>query len=133
MIAHPGLRFIDHRVAVPLDHRRPDEGSIEVFAREVVAADRAGDDLPWLLFVQGGPSVRPGARLPGAAARALHDHPAFAGDADPVLFTGEMMYPWMFEQIAALRPFAGAATFSPRLATGPCSTTAIRSPQTKSR
>jgi len=55
MIAHPGLRFTDHTVTVPLDHQRPDEGTIDVFAREVVAADRAGDDLPWLLFLQGGP------------------------------------------------------------------------------
>ncbi|MEV6301357.1 alpha/beta fold hydrolase [Actinoplanes sp. NPDC051861] len=55
MIAHPGLRFADHTVTVPLDHRRPDGPTIEVFAREVVAADRAGDDLPWLLFLQGGP------------------------------------------------------------------------------
>jgi len=44
-----------------------------------------------------------------AAARALQNHPTFAAGADPLLFTGEMMYPWMFEQIAALRPFAGAA------------------------
>jgi hypothetical protein len=28
---------------------------------------------------------------------------------DPLLFTGEMMYPWMFERISALTPFAGAA------------------------
>jgi hypothetical protein len=35
--------------------------------------------------------------------------PAFARDADPLLFTGEMMYPWMFQEINALRPFAGAA------------------------
>lgn len=55
MIAHPGLRFTDHTVTVPLDHRRPGDGTIEVFAREVVAADRAGDDLPWLLYLQGGP------------------------------------------------------------------------------
>jgi hypothetical protein len=44
-----------------------------------------------------------------AAARALDRYPAFAPDADPLLFTGEMMYPWMFEQIAALEPFAAAA------------------------
>jgi hypothetical protein len=44
-----------------------------------------------------------------AAARAIGHHPEFAAGADPLLFTGEMMYPWMFEQIAALRPFAGAA------------------------
>ncbi|WP_433306311.1 alpha/beta fold hydrolase [Actinoplanes sp. CA-030573] len=55
MIAHPGLRFTDHTVTVPLDHVRPDDGTIEVFAREVVAADRAGEDLPWLLYLQGGP------------------------------------------------------------------------------
>lgn len=44
-----------------------------------------------------------------AAERALRDRPEFAADADPLLFTGEMMYPWMFREIAALRPFAGAA------------------------
>lgn len=58
MIAHPGLRFADHTVTVPLDHGHPDGPTIEVFAREVVAADRAGDDLPWLLFLQGGPGGR---------------------------------------------------------------------------
>lgn len=44
-----------------------------------------------------------------AAARALGDFPEFADDADPFLLTGEMIYPWMFQEIAALRPFAGAA------------------------
>ncbi|MBU2664879.1 alpha/beta hydrolase [Actinoplanes bogorensis] len=55
MIAHPGVRFTDHTVTVPLDHRDPGGETIEVFAREVVAADRVGDDLPWLVFFQGGP------------------------------------------------------------------------------
>lgn len=44
-----------------------------------------------------------------AADRAMSDHPEFASDATPLLFTGEMMYPWMFREIAALRPFAEAA------------------------
>jgi pimeloyl-ACP methyl ester carboxylesterase len=44
-----------------------------------------------------------------AASHAIKNYPAFAATADPLLFTGEMMYPWMFEQIAALRPFAAAA------------------------
>jgi pimeloyl-ACP methyl ester carboxylesterase len=52
---------------------------------------------------------RPGGATGWAAARALRTRPEFAATADPLLFTGEMMYPWMFEQIAALRPFAGAA------------------------
>lgn len=35
-------------------------------------------------------------------------HPQFAEDARPLLFTGEMIYPWMFREIAQLRPFQGA-------------------------
>lgn len=76
MIAHPGLRFVDHTVTVPLDHRRPEGGTIEVFAREVVAADRRGDDLPWMLYLQGGPggkSPRP-LRAESWIAHAVKTH-----------------------------------------------------------
>ncbi|MFI1103810.1 alpha/beta fold hydrolase [Streptomyces melanogenes] len=55
------------------------------------------------LYGQGAPATG------WAAARALADFPEFADGADPFLLTGEMIYPWMFEDIAALRPFAGAA------------------------
>ena len=60
MIAHPGVRFTDHKITVPLDHHRPDGDTIEVFAREVTAADRADDldTLPWLLYLEGGPGGR---------------------------------------------------------------------------
>lgn len=51
----PGLVLRDHVVEVPLDHSDPAGERIEVYAREVVAAERAGDDLPWLLWLQGGP------------------------------------------------------------------------------
>jgi pimeloyl-ACP methyl ester carboxylesterase len=51
----PGTVLTDHVFAVPLDHDRPDGEQIEVFAREVVAAGKAEADLPWLLFLQGGP------------------------------------------------------------------------------
>ena len=44
-----------------------------------------------------------------AAQRTLREFPQFAPDRDPLLFTGEMIYPWMFEEITALRPFAEAA------------------------
>ncbi|HEX7306746.1 alpha/beta fold hydrolase [Lentzea sp.] len=50
-----GLVITEHVVTVPLDHRSPGGPVIEVFAQEVVAGDRRHDDLPWLLFLQGGP------------------------------------------------------------------------------
>ena len=52
----PGLVLTDHEFAVPLDHARPDGERIAVFAREVVAPGKEKDeDLPWLVFLQGGP------------------------------------------------------------------------------
>jgi pimeloyl-ACP methyl ester carboxylesterase len=75
--AQPGTVLTDHVFAVPLDHGRPDGEQIEVFAREVVAASMAGrDDVPWLLFLQGGPGTaapRPVGR-DGWLDRALRDY-----------------------------------------------------------
>lgn len=51
----PGLVLTDHTLPVPLDHADPDGVTIDVFAREAVAVDKAGEDLPWLVFLQGGP------------------------------------------------------------------------------
>ncbi|WP_255946969.1 alpha/beta fold hydrolase [Streptomyces odontomachi] len=50
-----------------------------------------------------------GAPSAWAAERERARHPAFAPDARPLLFTGEMIYPWMFDEIGPLRPFAPAA------------------------
>ncbi|HWK91295.1 MAG TPA: proline iminopeptidase, partial [Luteimicrobium sp.] len=44
-----------------------------------------------------------------AAQRVRDDDPSFGVGARPLLFTGEMIYPWMFEQLAELRPFRAAA------------------------
>jgi len=72
----PGTVLTDHLFAVPLDHGQPEGEQIEVFAREVVAADRADADLPWLLFLQGGPGF--GAQRPQGREfwldRALNDY-----------------------------------------------------------
>ncbi|WP_319411753.1 alpha/beta fold hydrolase [uncultured Cohaesibacter sp.] len=43
-----------------------------------------------------------------AAQREREKHPVFAEGHRPLLFTGEMMFPWMFEDIKALRPFRAA-------------------------
>jgi len=72
----PGLLLTDHEVEMPLDHDAPDGPTITVFAREVVAPRKRDQDLPWLLFLQGGPgnrSPRPTGRS-GWLGRALQDH-----------------------------------------------------------
>lgn len=52
----PGLVVRDHRVSVPVDWSAPDRfPAIEVFARELVDPKHASEDLPLLLFLQGGP------------------------------------------------------------------------------
>jgi pimeloyl-ACP methyl ester carboxylesterase len=71
---HPGTVLTDRTFSVPLDHSRPEGEQIEIFAREVAATGGAAD-LPWLLFLQGGPGF--GAQRPvGREAwldRALRD------------------------------------------------------------
>ncbi|MFG2881409.1 alpha/beta fold hydrolase [Streptomyces sp. NPDC048297] len=51
----PGVVLTDRHFTVPLDHSDPGGETIELFAREVVAGDKAGQDLPWLVYLQGGP------------------------------------------------------------------------------
>ncbi|RNI21516.1 alpha/beta fold hydrolase [Flexivirga caeni] len=51
----PGLALTDHTLQLPLDHSDPGGATIEVFGREAVAVDKADQDLPWLVFLQGGP------------------------------------------------------------------------------
>jgi pimeloyl-ACP methyl ester carboxylesterase len=56
----PGTVLTEHAFTVPLDHDKPDGAQIEIFAREVAAADNPASpgalaELPWLLFLQGGP------------------------------------------------------------------------------
>ena len=72
----PGTVLTDHVFGVPLDHGHPDGEQIEVYAREVVAVDKADAGLPWLLFLQGGPGF--GAQRPTGREswldRALNDY-----------------------------------------------------------
>jgi len=73
---HPGIVLTDHTFAVPLDHERPAGPEIQVYAREVVATEQADKDLPWLVYLQGGPgygSPRPIGR-DDWLERALRDY-----------------------------------------------------------
>lgn len=58
-----GMRTVEHFFTVPLDHFgfSPDPRTITVFAREYVSASHSEEEaaeLPWLLFLQGGPGGR---------------------------------------------------------------------------
>src|SRR5258708_38045084 len=72
----PGTVLTDLTFTVPLDHARPGGEQLELFARELVAADKVAADLPWLLFLQGGPGF--GAPRPAGREswldRALNDY-----------------------------------------------------------
>ncbi|MBG0741178.1 alpha/beta fold hydrolase [Paeniglutamicibacter antarcticus] len=55
------MRLTDHWFSVPLNHSRPKETQLEIFAREITASAHTPDDvagLPWLLYLQGGPGGR---------------------------------------------------------------------------
>ncbi|MET7621745.1 alpha/beta fold hydrolase [Streptomyces sp. NPDC005408] len=74
---NPAYATVDHVITVPLDHSAPNGPDIQIFAREVVDPARAGERLPWLLYLQGGPggkSPRPSAGSPGWLAQALKTH-----------------------------------------------------------
>ncbi|MGQ7311083.1 alpha/beta fold hydrolase [Microbacterium arabinogalactanolyticum] len=73
----PGMAVTEHTFTVPLDYTDPRSAHITIFALELVAASRIGDDLPWLLFLQGGPGgkgPRPLHAGEGWLKRALQTH-----------------------------------------------------------
>lgn len=51
----PGLETVEHELEVPLDHSDPSSIRLTVFAREVRRPGPRHENLPWLLFLQGGP------------------------------------------------------------------------------
>jgi pimeloyl-ACP methyl ester carboxylesterase len=59
-----GLVLAEHELTVPLNHARPDGDTITVFVREARHAGKEDADLPYLLFLQGGPGS-PAARPTG--------------------------------------------------------------------
>lgn len=80
----PGMHVRDCQTMVPLDWRTPSDGrAIEIFWREVTATANARDQLPLLVFLQGGPglkSPRPGAGDPVWLVEALKTHRVILAD-----------------------------------------------------
>jgi pimeloyl-ACP methyl ester carboxylesterase len=70
-----GAILTEREHVVPLDHARPDIGTITVFTREVAAPD--GIDRPYLVFLQGGPgfeAARPTSPPAGWIKRAIQEY-----------------------------------------------------------
>lgn len=65
-----------HQFLLPLDYDNQDGEKLTVFAREVVLKEKQGAELPWLVYLQGGPgfpSPRPDANS-GWLKRALQQY-----------------------------------------------------------
>ena len=73
-----GMLITDYELEVPLDWTLPTTSpSITLFAREVVSLTRAADELPLLLFLQGGPGGKSPRPMPDSVpwmVEALKTH-----------------------------------------------------------
>ena len=75
-VRHHAMVLTDHEFEVPLDHARPSGEKLTLFARAVRSVKKSAADLPWLVFLQGGPGF-PGPRPltnSGWIKRALDDY-----------------------------------------------------------
>ncbi|QCO55452.1 alpha/beta hydrolase [Pseudorhodobacter turbinis] len=86
-----------------------DDGALSDSFLAAIQVETGFDHNPLFAAVHEAIYAQNGARTRWAADRILADLPAFDAKARPILFTGEMIYPWMFDDIRALHPFAAAA------------------------
>lgn len=83
----PGLAIEDHSIDVPLDWTGHEPGrafdgeTIKLFYRVVTAPEHVHDDLPLLIFLQGGPGgARPAPQQPDLRRMDRGGHQALPGD-----------------------------------------------------
>ena len=74
-----------------------------------VMAKTSFDDNPLFMVLQESIYGHGTGATNWAADRELRAHPEFATTARPLYFVGEMMFPWMLDEIRSLRPFKAAA------------------------
>ncbi|WP_402462256.1 alpha/beta fold hydrolase [Isoptericola aurantiacus] len=103
----PGFERVHWIVDEAFDDGTPDELT-DTFLAEVEAATSFATNPLYAVLHESIYAQGPGPTA-WAAQRVRDTDPAFATSARPLLFTGEMIFPWMFDQIAALRPFREAA------------------------
>ncbi len=100
-----GADHLHHLLDEALEGDRFTDG----FLAEVQAQTSFAGNPLWAVLQESLYGV-PGTGATAWAAQAERDRrPEFAEDARPLRFTGEAMFPWMFEEVRLLRPFAAAA------------------------
>lgn len=113
----PGLVLSDHTFQAPLDHAARGGAMIEIFGRVVSAAGNEGKELPWLLFLQGGPGFaapRP-ATNSGWIKRAVSEYhvllldPRGTGRSSPITAQTLAQFPNPAAQAAYLTHFRADA------------------------
>lgn len=102
----------DGTAEAALDAAGGDVGKVEVSPAFLAGAWEAtnvvSNPLYWVLqelIYADGELERP---IAWAAERARAGRPEFSTAARPLMLTGEACFPWMFEEMPELRPFAGA-------------------------
>lgn len=102
----------DGTAEAALDAAGGDVGTVEVSPAFLAGAWEAtnvvSNPLYWVLqelIYADGELERP---IAWAAERARAGRPEFSTAARPLMLTGEACFPWMFEEMPELRPFAGA-------------------------
>ncbi len=111
----PGLILADHEFQVPIDYSQPDGAQLTLFAREVMSVGKEAPNLPWLVFLQGGPgfgSPRPiDVDRPIWLKRATQDYRVLlldqrgTGRSTPINFQSLARFPSPQEQAAYLKLF----------------------------
>ncbi|GAA4724839.1 alpha/beta fold hydrolase [Isoptericola chiayiensis] len=103
----PGFERVHWIVDEAFDDGAPDDLT-DTFLAEIEAATGFATNPLYAVLHESIYAQGPAATA-WAAQRVRDTDPAFATSARPLLFTGEMIFPWMFDQISALRPFRDAA------------------------
>lgn len=85
------------------------DGALSDTFLEQVMQRTSYDDNPLFMVLQESIYANGPGATDWAAERIRSEFPHFDPDARPLVFTGEMMFPWMLDEIRSLRPFAQAA------------------------
>ena len=56
-VRHHAMVLTEHEFQVPLDYAQPSGEQLTLFARAVRNAKKGATELPWLVFLQGGPGA----------------------------------------------------------------------------